>query len=94
MFFMAAVHKSAAERAAHPPLPQAVLEQEARIAGFKSEVQKSQELHHSSLTRDTERLQTMLDKVKAEIRWAALCLYVSYTCAASALFAVDMQEML
>ena len=47
---------------------QAVLEQEARIAGFKSEVQKSQELHHSSLTRDTDRLQTMLDKVKAEIR--------------------------
>eukprot|EP00891_Asterochloris_glomerata_P009196 jgi/Astpho2/9196/Aster-07155 len=51
------------------PLSQAVLEQEARIAGFKSEVQKSQELHHSSLTRDTERLQTMLDKVKAEIRY-------------------------
>lgn len=49
-------------------LLQAVLEQEARIAGFKSEVQKSQELHHSSLTRDTDRLQTMLDKVKAEIR--------------------------
>lgn len=49
---------------------QAVLEQEARIAGFKSEVQKSQELHHSSLTRDTDRLQTMLDKVKAEIRQA------------------------
>ena len=48
---------------------QAVLEQEARIAGFKSEVQKSQELHHSSLTRDTDRLQTMLDKVKAEIRY-------------------------
>ncbi len=47
---------------------QAVLEQEARIAGFKSEVQKSQELHHSSLSRDTDRLQTMLDKVKAEIR--------------------------
>ena len=49
-------------------LLQAVLEQEARIAGFKSEVQKAQELHHSSLTRDTDRLQTMLDKVKAEIR--------------------------
>ena len=69
-----------------------MLEQEARIAGFKSEVQKSQELHHSSLTRDTERLQTMLDKVKAEIRWVALCLYVSYTCAATALFAVDLQK--
>ena len=76
------------------PLSQAVLEQEARIAGFKSEVQKSQELHHSSLTRDTERLQTMLDKVKAEIRWAALCLYISYTCAATVLFALDMQLML
>ena len=71
-----------------------MLEQEARIAGFKSEVQKSQELHHSSLTRDTERLQTMLDKVKAEIRQAALCLYKSYAQAATALFAIDMQQML
>ena len=71
-----------------------MLEQEARIAGFKSEVQKSQELHHSSLTRDTERLQTMLDKVKAEIRWAAQCSYASYTCAATAVFAMDMQQTL
>ena len=51
-------------------LLQAVLEQEARIAGFKSEVSKSQELHHASLTRDTERLTNNYDKIRAEIRWA------------------------
>ena len=50
-------------------LLQAVLEQEARIAGFKSEVSKSQELHHASLTRDTERLTNNYDKIRAEIRW-------------------------
>jgi len=61
--------KIAAQFVSKSTLEKAVLEQEARIAGFKSEVQKSQELHHSSLTRDTDRLQTMLDKVKAEIRY-------------------------
>lgn len=49
---------------------QAVLEQEARIAGFKSEVSKSQELHLASLTRDTERLTNNLEKIRAEIRSA------------------------
>ena len=47
---------------------QSVLEQEARIAGFKSEVSKSQELHLASLTRDTERLTSNLDKIRSEIR--------------------------
>lgn len=47
---------------------QAALEQEARIAGFKSEVTKSQELHLASLTRDTERLTSNLEKIRAEIR--------------------------
>ena len=49
---------------------QAVLEQEARIAGFRSEVSKSQELHLASVTRDIERLSTQLEKIKAEIRCA------------------------
>jgi hypothetical protein len=49
-------------------IAQAVLEQEARIAGFKSEVSKSQELHLASLTRDTERLTNNLDKIRAEIK--------------------------
>ena len=54
--------------------PQAVLEQEARTAGFRSEVSKSQELHLASVTRDIERLSTQLEKIKAEIRCAGLCL--------------------
>ena len=49
---------------------QAALEQEARIAGFKSEVTKSQELHLAGLTRDTERLTNNLEKIRAEIRQA------------------------
>lgn len=52
---------------------QSVLEQEARIAGFKSEVSKSQELHLASLTRDTERLTSNLDKIRSEIRSAMFC---------------------
>ena len=51
---------------------QAVLEQEARIAGFRSEVSKSQELHLASVTRDIERLSTQLEKIKAEIRCAGV----------------------
>ena len=48
------------------------LEQEARIAGFKTEVTKSQELHLAGLTRDTERLTNNLEKIRAEIRYGRL----------------------
>lgn len=56
---------------------QAALEQEARIAGFKSEVTKSQELHLAGLTRDTERLTNNLEKIRAEIRHASSPLLIS-----------------
>eukprot|EP00887_Chlorella_sp_A99_P003906 scaffold11.g3906.t1 len=46
-----------------------VLEQEARIAGFRAEVLKSQELQVATFTRDTERLQSNLEKVRSEIRY-------------------------
>ena len=46
-----------------------MLEQEARIAGFRSEVSKSQELHLASLMRDTERLTTNLGNLRNEIRY-------------------------
>ncbi len=49
---------------------QAILEQESRIAGFKGEVAKSQELHLASLSRDTERLTNSLEKMRAEIKSA------------------------
>ena len=45
-----------------------MLEQEARIAGFRSEVSKSQELHLASVTRDIERLSNQLEKIRSEIR--------------------------
>jgi hypothetical protein len=53
---------------------QAILEQESRIAGFKGEVAKSQELHLASLSRDTERLTNSLEKMRAEIKYTALLL--------------------
>ena len=39
------------------------------MAGFKSEVVKSQELHLASLMRDTERLTTNLGNLRNEIRY-------------------------
>ena len=53
-------------------LLQLALEQEARIASFKTEVTKSQELHLAGLTRDTERLTNNLEKIRAEIRYRFL----------------------
>ncbi|KAK9906789.1 hypothetical protein WJX75_008065 [Coccomyxa subellipsoidea] len=50
-------------------LEMAILEQESRIAGFKGEVAKSQELHLASLSRDTERLTNSLEKMRAEIKY-------------------------
>jgi len=60
--------RGAAAGPLRPARLQAVLEQEARIAGFRSEVSKSQELHLASVTRDIERVSNQLEKIKAEIR--------------------------
>lgn len=63
----------------HGTLMQAILEQESRIAGFKGEVAKSQELHLASLSRDTERLTNSLEKMRAEIKWASRpCILLMY----------------
>ncbi|KDD74802.1 hypothetical protein H632_c1064p0 [Helicosporidium sp. ATCC 50920] len=45
------------------------LQQDARIAGYRAEAAKSQELHVASFTRDTERLHADLEKVRSEIRY-------------------------
>ena len=58
---------------------QAILEQEAKVAGFKSEVVKAQELHLASLMRDTERLTSNLGQIRSEIR----CVAVASTCPGS-----------
>lgn len=50
-------------------LEKTILEQEAKIAGFRSEVLKGQELQTAAFTRDTERLQSNLEKVRSEIRY-------------------------
>lgn len=48
---------------------QSALEQEGKITGFRSEVLKSQELQVATFTRDTERLQNNLEKIRSEIRY-------------------------
>ena len=56
----------------HPlPLPQSVLETDSRFAGFRSEVLKSQELQVATFLRDTERLQSNIEKIRSEIRCGA-----------------------
>ncbi len=59
-------HRRHIPRSSHT---QSILEQEARVAGFKSEVLKSQELSAATFLRDTERLQSSLDKIKTEVRY-------------------------
>jgi len=50
-------------------LEKALLELQATITGFKTEVLKTQELHLAALTRDTERLQNESDKIRAELKY-------------------------
>jgi len=50
-------------------LEKSELEASASIAGFRAEVLKSQELQVATFTRDTERLQANLEKVRSEIRY-------------------------
>ena len=47
---------------------QSVLEGISRDAGFKSEVLKAQDMHHTTLNRESERLANDVSKVRAEIR--------------------------
>jgi hypothetical protein len=87
---------------------QAILEQESRIAGFKGEVAKSQELHLASLSRDTERLTNSLEKMRAEIKCAPahehpsldfsrvvplLCVRISGCLDSPFTLALDLQEV-
>ncbi len=47
---------------------QSVLEGISRDAGFKSEVLKAQDMHHTTLNRESERLANDVSKVRSEIR--------------------------
>lgn len=50
-------------------LERSELEASASIAGFRAEVLKSQELHVATFTRDAERLQVNIEKLRSEIRY-------------------------
>lgn len=49
-------------------LDKALMEQEARILAFKSELQKAQDMHLSAVTKDTERLQGSLEKMRTDVK--------------------------
>ena len=50
-------------------LEKSQLEATASIAGFRAEVLKSQELQVAIFTRDADKLQTNLEKLRSEIRY-------------------------
>ena len=49
-------------------LDKSLMEQEARILAFKSELQKAQDMHLSAVTKDTERLQGSLEKMRTDVK--------------------------
>eukprot|EP00210_Caulerpa_lentillifera_P002571 g2466.t1 len=49
-------------------LEKALMEQEARILAFKSELQKAQDMHLSAVTKDTERLQGSLERMRTDVK--------------------------
>ncbi|KAG2453037.1 hypothetical protein HYH02_002372 [Chlamydomonas schloesseri] len=49
-------------------LEKSILEQESKIQSFKSELQKTQDMHQATVNKEMERQQNFLDKMKAEIR--------------------------
>lgn len=50
-------------------LEKSELQASASISGFRAEVLKSQELQVATFTRDSERLQVNLEKLRSEIRY-------------------------
>jgi len=53
--------------------PQTLLELDAQQAGFKSEISKAQDLHVTTLNRESERLSNDVSKVRSEIKCAPPC---------------------
>lgn len=47
---------------------QAMLEQEARLGGFKAELIQKQDMHLATLQKDLDRQQNYLDKMRSEVR--------------------------
>lgn len=50
-------------------LEKSLMQQESKIIAFKSELQKAQDLHLSNVAKDTERLQSSLEKLKTDIKY-------------------------
>jgi hypothetical protein len=63
------IDKLAASYVSNSALQMSELRAESLISGFRAEVMKIQELQEATSIRETERLQSNLDKVKSEIRY-------------------------
>ncbi|XP_050364997.1 uncharacterized protein LOC126783556 [Argentina anserina] len=50
-------------------LQRTVMLQEAKLSKFETEVKSLQEHHFSILTRETEKLQSVIDKMRSELRY-------------------------
>ena len=51
-----------------PGVLQVILEQEAKITSFKTELHKAQDMHIATINKDMEKQQNYLDKMRAEVR--------------------------
>lgn len=49
-------------------LEKVMLEQDAKVTGFKNELQKTQDVHLASVNKDLERQQNLIDKIRSDIR--------------------------
>ncbi|WIA08882.1 hypothetical protein OEZ86_011462 [Tetradesmus obliquus] len=49
-------------------LEKSMLEQDARIGGFKAELIQKQDMHLATLQKDLDRQQNYLDKIRSEVR--------------------------
>ncbi|KAF6251814.1 hypothetical protein COO60DRAFT_582446 [Scenedesmus sp. NREL 46B-D3] len=49
-------------------LEKSMLEQDARIGGFKAELVQKQDMHLATLQKDLDRQQNYLDKIRSEVR--------------------------
>ncbi len=49
-------------------LVQLVMEQEARVSSFKTELQKTQDMLQANVNKDLERQQSFLEKTRQEVK--------------------------
>jgi Protein of unknown function (DUF1640) len=62
------ITRTTAATAAAVAALQAMLEQDARLGGFKAELIQKQDMHLATLQKDLDRQQNYLDRMRSEVR--------------------------